>query len=203
MANIQRFRVTWAGLTGLPGVSTFYVADGATAMAPIRAYFDALKAFVASGVVWSFPSGGDILEETTGALTGAWAATPAANVNATGVGVFSAPSGFSVKWLTTSIVNGHRVTGRTYFVPAARDAYDALGTLNDTIIAPINAAGATMIASMPTNLLVWSRPREAFPAWTDKFGNSHPAVTAASGLAVIATSSAVSDKAAVLTSRRD
>lgn len=203
MADIDRFQVTWNGPSGLPGVSTFYVADGPTAMAPIHAYFTALASYVASGIVWSFPAGGDTLEESTGALTGAWAATPLADVNASGTGSYSAASGFSVQWLTSSIVNGHHVKGRTFFVPAARDAYDALGTLNDTIRAPIVAAGVTMIGSMPTNLLVWSRPREAFPSWTDKYGRSHPAITAAPGAAVVVIGSVVADKAVVLTSRRD
>jgi hypothetical protein len=203
LTSIDRIRVPWSGGRGGAGVSTFYALDASTALAPLRAFFDSVKSFVPSPITWKFDGVGDTITAETGVLAGSWSGTGPADVVATGSNANMAdPVGFCVNWGTVDIRFGHRVRGRTFIVPCIKDAYDA-GTLNDTIIPTIEAAGATLIAAVTSNLVVWTRPFLGTPAWTDVRGVTHPARAAHDGAVSTITTAFVPDLAVVLRSRRD
>jgi hypothetical protein len=143
-------------------------------------------------------SAGDILEDTTGVITGAWTATPVLPVVGTGAALHAAPVGASVAWLTSTILDGHRLKGRTYLVPLGSDCFAGDGTLDGPRMANIAAAAVTFVAAEAGDLVVWHRPRIATAATA-----YHPAVTARAGGHGLVTGSSVADVAAVLTSRRD
>lgn len=189
--TMYRYRVTWSGFPGAPGVSTFYEETGGAATLPakLRTFFEACKAYLPSNVTISYPGSGDLIEESSGALSGDWSigTTPANTVGTLGQ-VYAAPVGIVVNWRTGGIVNGHRVRGRTFLVPVQQDT--ATGVPNPTAIAAIQSAAAALVTSAPT-MVVWARPVLA-PLPNPRAGTKH-AVTAAQ----------VPGKYVVLRSRRD
>lgn len=200
MASLNRYRAVWTGFQGGPGVSTFYSGGGVDLSAAIRTYFDALKTYLPSTVHILVQNYGDTIEDSTGALTGTWTQTASAEVVGTQAGNYSGVSGLVCAWTTGTVLNGHRVKGRTFIVPLGGSSYDAVGTLNDTITGPIAAAGNTLAAS--TNMKIWHRPRAATPSWTDVRGVTHAAKAAYAGGSATVTGCTVKDLAAKLSSRR-
>ena len=203
MVNIDRVRVVWPNVIGGPGVSTYYVQSGPPAVAKIRLFLDNMKSYLPIGIQLQVENAGDTIDSVTGNLTGSWSVSAAAVVAGTANGVFSGSSGFAVKWNTVDIVNNHRLRGRTYFVPGGSSVYQSDGSIDETKRSGIVIVANAFITDMGTDLKIWSRPRAAAPAWTDRRGITHPAVSARAGATGVVTSSAVPDKAVVLTSRRD
>jgi|SRR5665647_325388 len=203
MTTIDRIRVPWLTAPGGPGVSTFFALDASTALAPLHDFFDAVKAFIVDPITWSFLGEGDTIVAETGALSGGWTATGETGVVATGSNANMANAvGAVVNWNTGEVLFGHRVKGRTFLVPLCSAAL-AGGTLNDTVIPDIVAAGQAMIDAVPGNFLVWSRPFVGTPSWTDVHGRVHPARTSHAGASAAIVSASVPDMGAVLRSRRD
>jgi hypothetical protein len=203
MATIDRIRVPWSGGRGGPGVSTFYCLDAATGLVAVRTFFDAVKAFVASGISWSFFGAGDTLVAETGILSGEWQATGQTTVTSTGSALSSAdPVGAMITWKTGAVLFGHRIVGRTFLVPSPHTVFSS-GTLDGPVQATLTAAAETMIDAVPGNFVVWSRPKLATPSWTDVRGVQHPARAGHDGAVAPISSAFAPDKAVVLRSRRD
>jgi len=164
----------------------------------IHTFWDAVKNTMPSNVRINVQGFGDIINDATGAITAAWTDSPPGEVVAGTTGAYSAPSGAIVRWTTGSVVDGHKVVGRTFIVPLAGNAYQEDGTLASGIITVIQNAASALVASEGANLQIWSRPRLARAA-TAKL----PALSARAGSAHQVTGVAVPDRAAVLRSRRD
>ncbi len=187
MASIERLRVHWTGVQGLPGLSSFYFTAPTDPEPAIRNFFAALVALLPNGLTLSFDTGGDLIDDGTGAIAGSWTGTAAAAVVGTAATAYAAPVGACVSWHTTAVVAGRRPIGKTFIVPMVSTAFQSDGTLLSTTITTLqNAANALLLTSAGINMLVWSRPK------SPRVGSSHPVVTAV-----------VNDKAAVLKSRRD
>jgi len=186
MATIERIRCQWSGFTGSPGLSTFYCTDAITLLPQVRTFFQAFTAFLPPAVVISFEPFGARIESTTGVLTGAWSTgvTPA-TVQGSSAASYSAPAGMMVNWLTTAVVNGRFLRGKTFLVPAAAAALD--GTPATAAVSALQAA-AVALNGAGGNLLVWHRPTTEAPT---------------SGAAFAVSSVQVPDKIVVLRSRRD
>lgn len=203
MVAMQRVRVAWSGFSGGPGLSTFYFADAAAALPAVRSFFLGINNRIPSGVLINIHETGDTLESTTGAISGQWAGSGQATVGGIGTADYAAPVGAQVSWLTTVIVEGRRVKGRTFLVPLSGDAFDGFGTL-DTNSHDLILTHANMLwAALPAGMMIFQRPRVATPQWTDVRGLVHPAVSARAGTAAAVSGAIVPLKAAVLTSRRD
>jgi hypothetical protein len=203
MVNIDRIRVPWVGGIGGAGLSTFYFLDGVAALPAVKTFFDTVANIVPSGISWSFPGTGDTIDSDNGKIVGTWVGTGQALVQSTVAGPFAAPAGLLVTWITSGLVNGHRVKGRTFIVPASNSSYDASGTVNDAILATLQGQAGVLLSSTVGNMQVWSRPHAATPQWTDVQGRTHPATAARIGQAVTVVDAVVKDKAVVLRSRRD
>jgi hypothetical protein len=185
--TMNRVRVTWNGVTGLPGISTFYVGSGVTDQAPIRTFFDSIKALFPSIISFQVANTGDQLQEATGQITGGWAGPSQAVVNGGSVGSnFAAPTGMLVKWLTTAVVDGRRPVGKTYLVPIDRSVYDINGTPTSASITTIQNAATALIVALAGELKVWHRKN-----------------TKGAGIAFNVLAAQVPDKVVVLRSRRD
>lgn len=203
MATIQRIRVPWIGGRGGAGISTFYALYASTALAPLRAFYFEMAQNVLTGISWQFEGSGDTIVAETGVLSGGWQATGQALVQATGSDAHAADaSGFLVKWTTGAVLFGHRVVGRTFFVPASQDVFVG-GTLDNLKPGVIGAAAQAMINAVPGNFVVWTRPVPATPSWTDVHGRLHPARAAHAGSFSPINGVSVPDKGVVLRSRRD
>ena len=148
--------------------------------------FVALGPYLPDSVTVQVEATGDVIDDATGALTGAWTDTPVLPVVGGSAAQYAAPSGFFINWNTTTILAGHRLRGRTFFVPSASDVYDSDGSIGATILAAIQAAADSFVAAATGDLVVWHRP-------VGGSGGGH-------GLVLSATAP---DKVGVLRSRRD
>lgn len=204
MGSIQRQRVVWTGFTGSPGLSTFYFADAATAQAALHAFMASVALVLPSIVRLQIEPGGDVIDETTGALTGIWAGSAQAVIpgNPAG-GAYAAPVGALIRWETLAIRSGSRLRGRTYLVPAASSVFDTNGTMESGALATLVTAAGDFIGSVTPNLVVWQRPRGAQVAYVDGRGIPHKAVSGRGGSSAPVILSSVPDEAVVLRSRRD
>jgi hypothetical protein len=172
-----------------------YVLDPALMMDEIHTFFATVADYVPSIVTLQVESTGDMIEDTTGALIGSWSETPVTPLAGAGGGIYAAPAGGCVDWLSSVVIDGRRPMGRTFLVPLVGAAFQADGTLIDSIKANIKAAGDALLVAMAGNLVVWHRPRLA--------SAGPPAVAARAGGHVEVSACRVPDKAVVLRSRRD
>lgn len=183
-----RIRAAWQNWPGAPGVTTFY-QDPAVAQADaasVRTMFNAIAALLPSGLTVTVPATGDLIEENTGALSGSWSVTPAPTVvTGTGTGAYAGNAGAVMHWLTTTVVNGRRVRGRSFIVPLIGSAFFTDGSLATATITTLANAASAMIATTADHFVVWHRPRPGIP------GSKAPVV-----------SSSVPDLAISLRSRR-
>ena len=198
MTVINRIRASWTGFPGSPGVSTFYSVVPDATVPNLRAFFLAIHTALPSDVHVQVENEGDVIEDTTGAVTDLWTCDSVLSVAGDNTDAYSAPSGIVVDWLTGTVLDGHRVRGRTFLVPAGGNFYGTDGTLSDGALALIAPAAAAFVTADTGNFVVWHRPRAAKAA-----DGSRPAVTARAGGHAVVTASSVPDKAAVLRSRRD
>lgn len=198
MAALERVRVAWTGFAGQPGVSTYYFISAAAAMVPLKTLCDQMRSKLPTGVTLIIDPAGDVIESTTGQITGAWNGTAQAASVGEVAGSYAAPAGFAMTWLTSGFFSGRRLKGRTYWVPAAGALFDNDGSLNSIAFSEIAAAAAGFVTASGTNFVVHQRPRAARAATP-----TSPAIIARGGGFANVTGSRVTDKVAVLRSRRD
>jgi hypothetical protein len=186
MASLQRYRVTWTGITGSPGINTFYFKSPVDPAAALQAMYSSISGLLPSAAVISFPTLGEVINDSNGALTGTFTSAGAASVTGTAGANYSAASGAMIRWTTGVALNGRLVIGKTFLVPLGTTAYDA-GSLTSAALTTIgNAASTFRGTGAGTVLTIWNRPRPA-----------------TSGTHTDVTGSVVPDKAVVLRSRRD
>lgn len=198
MPNINRVRVAFSGFNGGPGVSTFYCLDPAAFLPQLRNWLTNFTVLLPATVTLNIESSGDIIDSVSGNLTGTWTAAAPVPVLGTVTGAYAAPVGMVVNWLTGTVLDGHRLRGRTFMVPLSSGTFENNGSLETGILGGIRAASESLVVAVANNFVIWHRPR---PAGTvNRRGEILPA--RAGGHAIV-TSSRVLDKAAVLRSRRD
>jgi hypothetical protein len=168
---LRRIPVAWQTGAGGSGVSVFYSPFGVDCTTELGTWFNALRFFHPTAVSWSIPSSGDIIDETTGEITGAWTGGTAASITATGAAAYAAGTGAFVRWGTNGIVRGRRVKGRTFLCPAINSSYEGDGTILNASVTTINTATSTLVGA--GKLTIWSRP--SGPGASD--GSGHLAVS--------------------------
>lgn len=196
--TIARIVCPWGNWPGSPGVSVFY-GDAAT-MQPLvtglKTFFDQFSTFVPSGLSISVPNSGDLLDEATGTITGAWSLPTAPNpTTMTGTGVYAGNAGMVVHWLTTTVLDGRRARGRTFIVPLVSGAYDSQGSLTTTAVGAAQSAATALVTAASGSLTVWHRPKFQKPKTT-------PPTIIRQGSKAVVTSAKVPDLAVSLRSRR-
>lgn len=194
MTNLTRGRAIWEGFIGAPGYSTFYCAGAedptvaSSFLTSIHDLFDTLSSYLAPGVTVSFPGDMAVVDDATGQQVGAVSATAPADVTSSGVGAYSAVSGWGVDWLTGTFSNGRTVRGRTFFVPAASaGTYGTDGQVAPSARTAILAAVTTYMSANDGALRVIMRPTAKRPV----------------GSSAQITSASVPSKVFMLASRRD
>jgi len=212
MAEILRMKVRWSGYQGAPGYNVFHYRDfdttpptntHATAAATeLRAFYNSLNSYLPNVVKIDVMTDCDIVEETTGELTGSVTATVGAQVSGTaGAGItFSAASGMVVTWKTPGVRNSRRIRGRSFIVPLGSNAFGTDGTLDGTFLTAANTAATTL--RDPTtgspDLGVWARPTPILDGSGNPTGEYN-----ADGIWYVNNGHSIPDMAAVLRSRRD
>jgi len=148
MTTQARVRVTWDGLGGLPGVSTFYYPSSAPVLTGLTSFFNAIKGLVPSTLTWTIPNSGDTIDMTDGSLVGGWLGTGGGTVTGTQVGqTYAAGVGARVQWNTLGIVGGRRVRGATFIAPITGSNFDASGTIGSTALSTLQTAASALAAS--------------------------------------------------------
>ena len=167
-------------------MSTFYSTTvTASEISALTAFYVAVSSMFPIAVTWDIPGTGDVIDDTTGTLTGTWVAAGATQVAATANKPYAAGTGLFVKWGTGGIVSGHRVVGRTFLCPLTWDAYDNQGTIAGAVVTSAGLAAANLLTG--GLFRVWHRPG-------DKHGNP--------GSSHAITSSSIPDKVTSLRTRR-
>jgi len=188
-------RITSAGFTGATGYTNLYFSSvTSTNLNAVRALIDAVKAYLPTGVTYTFPASGDTIDEVDGHLLGGWSATAPSPVVGTAAGSYSSPSGFALEWRIAGVVDGHRPIGKTFFVPAGGTAQGSNGQIAAACITAANAAITTFLSSS-AGFVLWHRPvfnRATTPPTLTRPGGSFPIV-----------SGSCAPKMMVLRSRRD
>jgi len=157
MADLERIVVTWTGLSGLPGVSVFYGALGASANADIKTFFTAVQSIFPAGLSWTIPGNGDLIDDATGDLSGVWVNTGGGGtVAASGAAAHAAGTGAYVNWRTSLIVGPRRLMGRTFLAPIMNSAYDNSGTIVTGNLTTLQTAATAVCTAASTR--IWHRP---------------------------------------------
>lgn len=198
MANVNRVRAAFEGFPGGPGVSTFYCLNPEAFLPVLRGWLQDFAGYLPLTVGVQVEATGDIIDSISGVLTGTWNAALPERVNGAATGSYAAPAGVCVNWLTGTVLDGHRLRGRTFMVPLGGSTFDGDGTLNAVALAGIRLSSSNFVTAAAANLVVWHRPILA--GTLNAAGQ--PVAPRAGGHAVV-TSSRVLDKVAVLRSRRD
>lgn len=193
---MNRIRAIWTGISGPPGVSTFYSLNPGADLPLIHGFFESIVGSLPGGVTITLGGEGDIIDETTGELTGAWSGTAPAESHGEGTPAWAGPAGACVTWLTGVVMDGSRLKGKTYLVPLQTLCYGSDGTIEPATLATLRGVASSLAEE--SQLVVWHRPRLARAA-----DGSRKAVTARAGGYASMNGATVADKAAVLTSRRD
>jgi len=159
MANLVRVRAGWTGtpLTG-DGVSTFYFDEAHTGfVADVVDFFLDVQSRLPIGTLVTVPNTGDLIDVTTGALTGTWTDTAAGPVGGTGAGTYARGVGARVTWATSGIKNGRRVRGSTFLVPLVTAAYDTDGTILAAVLTQMQTAVNDLVTASGANMKIWSQ----------------------------------------------
>lgn len=207
--HVLRYKVEWTGFIGAPGYTNlffnntgdfFIQADRDEPVAKIQTWLAAWRSRLPSSVTIGLNSTVETVRASDGALTDFNTVTVAAPAPGTGTGVYSGASGACVNWYTDGIRNARRVRGRTFMVPVAGNFLSGDGTLDNTNLTAVRTANADLITPTAggTQLYVWARPTPIKDANGVPTGEYN-----ADGTSFPVSMSTISDKVAVLRSRRD
>lgn len=168
MATLARVRLLWTGTTVVGGgVSTFYCSnsDPSAFISALRTFLGSSNGIYPAGTVIKFPSGGETIESSDGAINGAWTMTPLADLTGAGGATYAAGVGIRVTWNTAGITRRRRVKGSTFLVPVTSTIYASDGTIDNASLALVNGAIPTLVAADGGSFRIWSRP--SAPGATD------------------------------------
>ncbi|HKZ21570.1 MAG TPA: hypothetical protein VJQ57_15875 [Acidimicrobiia bacterium] len=172
---VREIITEWTGPGSSPKLSIMYFDETptiASQRAALGTFWNAVDANVSNLFAWQVRSEGRELDDATGALTGFW------NENTAQAGAGGSPTApvadatqALIQWLTSSIIGGRRLRGRT-FVPGLPQTAISTGSLASGIRTAIDTAADALVSS-GAGLQVWHRPQNGA-------GGSAVAVSAAS-----------------------
>lgn len=159
-----QYRALWNVPGGGSGFSVLHytiAGNGAAAQQlanDTRGFFVDLVNILPDDVDIDFDSEVIDLDES-GVLTAVWPVTPPAQVAGINTSTYARAAGAVVNWATDTIVVGRRLSGRTYIVPLAGNAFDTTGIITTAARDVLIAAAEDFIAAGTANrpLRVWSR----------------------------------------------
>lgn len=187
--------MVWNGFAGAPGYTNLHFlhpdtpsqADLDATAVKVKTFLQTIAPYLPSTASISYPGTMDKLDTGTGELLDVFNIPVQATTSGASGSAYSAAVGACVNWQATGIVNGRRLRGRTFLVPLA-GAFQTDGTLDTSFLSTLRTAATTFATSTSgLDISVWHRPS---PGGSD----------GAAGEVVSAT---VTDKTAVLRSRRD
>lgn len=159
---MDKVDVVWSGGAMGTGYSVLYFTEdtAATHLAALKAFFDAFAGNCPSGVTIRVPGNGDQVDNSNH-VTGAWSGTAPAISAGSAPTQFAAGVGMRVRWHTGVTQNSRLVTGSTFLIPLSTGAYQADGSILDTVVNAIQTAANTFVTSCAGDLRVFSKPKTA------------------------------------------
>lgn len=165
MTSYSQFTAVWTGFTGSPGYSHFNFSEvtdpavGLTVGNAIRSFFFTLGSYLQTSWTIQVQSAWQNLDLETGKPVLDFS-TSTAILPVTGnlptTTKYAGGAGAVVDWLTGARHNGHKIQGRTFLVPLC-DAFQGDGSLADSLVTSLAAAGNTLRAITAAQLGVISR----------------------------------------------
>jgi len=182
-----------------------FLLDTTTVIPRLYDFWFAVRDLFPNDVHINVEASGDIIEDTTGAITGAWSETASPEVLGTSTAGYAAAVGGLVTWNSSTILDGRRLKGRTFLVPMASNQFTVTGRIRDEALTVMRDAAAAFVAAESTSFCVWHRPFAGRPAvGTPGTPGYRPARSAHLGNHALAVATpTVPPKGAVLRSRRD
>lgn len=153
---VRKIPVTWNIGIGGAGVSIFYTIDSVDVTPALGTFFNAVKGLFPPAVTWQVPNAGDTLDIASGKIVGGWSGGTSATIAGTSAAPYVAGTGAYVRWLTSGVINGRRVKGRTFLCPLNNGLFDANGTIVDTSVTTMQTAVNALAGTGMLN--VYSRP---------------------------------------------
>lgn len=192
---LNRVRVGWTNWPGAPGVSTFYLASAITNVAPLKTFFTAIKDLMPLNLTTDVPNSGDVIDTGTGHITGGWVGSGGGtSTSAASTSGYAGSAGALIRWQTDGILNGRRLTGRTYFVPLTSSVYQSDGSLSTATVSALQTAANNLITAYAGSFHVYGPPRNS--------GTNGPGDPGKAAINAPVISALVPDLAAVMRSRR-
>lgn len=141
------------------GVATHYAAAGADHQEDFSTFWQGVASIMSGYVQITVPTIGDTLEVETGLLQSVWTGGTAWTGLGGGSGGYPGGVGAVITWVTATIINGHRVRGRTFIVPLAANSYDGDGTLTAAVRTNLQLKADQLIAACGEDYVIYHRPR--------------------------------------------
>jgi len=155
------FTVTWisTGYTGAPGYTKLKfiqaegtsptVAEANAAAANSKALLQGTTLFIPNPVSYACQPTVQVFNNAGVLQNEVGISSVPTNVGGTGGTTYPGGVGAVVFWNTGAINGGHKVKGRTYFVPLSTSAFATDGSLATTLVTNLTNAANTFIASTP------------------------------------------------------
>lgn len=203
MTSLYRSRTKIENLSGGPGVATMYFLSAENLTESLQAYWNVMRELMPIQVAITVENTGDVIEDTTGDLVGAWGGTVQPTLPGLSNGPYPAPAGLCCVWKTTTILDSHRLAGRTFIVPVTSAFYQTDGTIIQSAIDGMTGACESLIAAESEDFVIWHRPFPGSPAVAASGTHAaRPARAAHDGGHGLVTTGFAKDKVAILRSRR-
>jgi hypothetical protein len=196
VANIEKCVLTWTGFTGAPGYTVLYFKAGSanSSQSALKTFIVTVAQYIPSAITISFPAGGDVIDEATGKAVNTWSTTQQSAAVGTAATTWVSMAGAQTRWETGAFANGHRVRGRTFWVPLAIGNFTQ-GLVTAACANGINSAATSYLGGISFAQLVWHRP---------VYDHSvKPPVLTRPGLGYPVASAVTPTKAVYLSERRD
>lgn len=164
---VAQIRTTWTGGPSDPGLTVMNVDAGAvldfsSTISAVRTFWTAIAPGIPDEYDLQVSPLVELFDTATGALMGESTLTgnPAV-VSGTSTERYVNGVGARIDWLTSDIVNGRRVRGRTFLVPIHSLAFTNAGALEQLNVTVFEDAATDLLTALDTAgtpLVVWSRP---------------------------------------------
>lgn len=173
MPTLSVLTFTWSG-TPVVGAGATVVhcqqGDENSAIAAMNVFWGGVKGDLPPGITIQPPVSGPTLDELSGKVNGAWAATPTSSTASSGTGTWVNGVGARVTFPTIGIRNGRHVTGSIFLVPLQISSYEGAGNIVPAAITRLQAA-AVGLGTAANAIRIYSRPS------TVGSGVSYPTLT--------------------------
>lgn len=203
MTQVGKIQWELSGFSGAPGINTWYCRQNVVGEnqfeefnTQLRAFYQTLRQYLASGVVVSSIPVLRVYEDTTGELLEAGSLGPQENVTSIATGsdsTLSRATMAKLQFITNDIRRNRVLRGGIFFGPLSEAAIGNDGSILPVFLTDVNTAVAGLLDLLNARLVVWGQPILAADGTT----------VVAPGLAGDVQAVGVMSQPAVLRSRRD